>query len=627
MANNPIQIEKQEKNILFLLFTKIQLLMKVFDFKKSILAVAAIAMSLTASAQNKTDIVESGYTPAGSAFSHEANIDWDKQKVVATIDLTTCGDNTSYENILSVGGAISEWNGNCFHLYYTKYSKKLQVNFCTSSGNPIRTDVSSISDTVKIEISKAEGITINGVAYNVKNGSTSADSLAAYAGLWALSTIQVGGCQGEVMSKATYNELSITNLAAEPVEKEDTVIVFDAYSTNSWYEKPEVEGTATVHLYRDLDLNQWSTIALPFDVALAEAKEQFGEDAKFGQITGVEDGVLQFASVTEDSLKMDVPYVIYPTKAAAVQVGDSAFYEFKKVAAFSEGEDYVDGIEIGEESVLVPTYMTASISAGMTYMKDGEFTTTTEQETIVDGFQGIIYPMDWDAPTSYRRWALDGVEITTPDPEPQPEPQPEPSDTIVLMKDIVADGTGFLFTHDIDWDKQYVKAVIDVTTCQRSTEDILSLGTTATDWTNNIHVYRKSTGYLTSFWDGNDGMGNNNTGEYTAENPVTIVVNKAEGLVVDGTVKIAAERMSGLYDLTTIAIGSGEGSNQQSYATYKSLEIITDDTATGIETLDSETKTSFNVYGINGQLLKSGTTDLNGLSHGIYVVNGKKVLK
>ncbi len=607
--------------------------MKVFDFKKSILAVAAIAMSLTASAQNKTDIVESGYCPSGSAFSQEATIDWDTQKVVATIDLTTCGAYTSYENILSVGGSISEWNGNCFHLYYTKYNNKtLQVNFCTSSGNPIRTDISNVSDTVKIEISKAEGITINGVAYNVKNGATSADSLAAYTGLWALSTIQVGGCQGTVYSQATYNELSITDLATEPEVKEDTVITFDATTNDTWYQKPEVDGTATVHLYRDLELNQWSTIALPFDVTLAEAKEQFGEDAKFGQITGIEDGVLQFASVSEeDGLKMDIPYVIYPTKAAAVEVGDSAFYEFKKVAAFSEGEDEVDGVEIGEEAVLVPTYMQCAISAGMTYMKDGEFFTTSDQETLIDGFQGVIYPMDWDNAVSYRRWALDGVEITTtdPEPEPQPEPQPEPSDTVVIAKDYVADGTGFVFTHAIDWEKQYVKAVIDVATCQRATEDLLSVGSNATSWEGNIHIYRKSSGVFTSFWDGGDGMGNNNTGEYTVDNnPVTVEISKADGLVVDGTVKIAADRMSGLYTLTEIAIGSGEGTSQQSYATYNSIEILPiADVPTGIETLDNTTKTNFNVYSINGQLLKSGTTDLNGLSHGIYVVNGKKVLK
>lgn len=598
--------------------------MKVFDFKKSILAVAAIAMSFSASAQTKTDFVESGYAPAGTSFSQEASIDWDTQKVVATIDLTTCSTTTSYENILSVGGSISEWNGNCFHLYYTRASKSLQVNFCTSSGNPIRTDISSVYDTIQVEISKAEGITINGVAYNVKNGSTSAaDSLAAYEGLWALSTIQAGGCQGTTYSNATYLELSVSPLQEEA--KEDTVITFDS-GVESWYQKPEIDGTATVHLFRDFKAGEWATIALPFDVTLAEFKEQFGEDTKVGQFTSVdEDGVMQFTSVSEEEgLKMDIPYVFCPAQVAE---GDSAYYEFKKVAAFSEGEDEVEGVAIGTDAILVPTYTSCTISGGMIYMDEGEFVTTVA-ETPIEGFQGVIAPTDWDTSISYNRWAFDGEEMTKTDPEPEPEPQPE-TDAITLMQDSIADGQGFLFTHDIDWTKQYVKAVVDVTTCQRSTEDILSLGTTATDWTNNIHVYRKSSGVFTSFWDGNDGMGNNNTGEYSVDDNtnVTIVVDKANGLVVDGTVKIAADNMSGLYDLTTIAIGSGEGSNQQSYATYKSLQILTLETPTAIENLNNETKTNFNVYGINGQLLKTNATDLNGLSHGIYVINGKKVLK
>lgn len=132
---------------------------------------------------------------------------------------------------------------------------------------------------------------------------------------------------------------------------------------------------------------------------------------------------------------------------------------------------------------------------------------------------------------------------------------------------------------------------------------------------------------LTSVWDGNDGNGDNNTGEYSAQDQVTIVVNKADGLVVDGTVRIAADRMSSLYDLTEIAIGSGEGDYQQSYATYESIEIRAVEVPNSIEILDNNAKTSFNVYNINGQLLQSGTTDLNGLPHGIYIVNGKKMLR
>jgi hypothetical protein len=36
---------------------------------------------------------------------------------------------------------------------------------------------------------------------------------------------------------------------------------------------------------------------------------------------------------------------------------------------------------------------------------------------------------------------------------------------------------------------------------------------------------------------------------------------------------------------------------------------------------------SGNVYSLDGTLLRQGTTDLQGLPTGIYVVNGKKVAK
>lgn len=34
-----------------------------------------------------------------------------------------------------------------------------------------------------------------------------------------------------------------------------------------------------------------------------------------------------------------------------------------------------------------------------------------------------------------------------------------------------------------------------------------------------------------------------------------------------------------------------------------------------------------NVYSVNGQLLRTGTTSLSGLGHGVYIVNGKKIVK
>ncbi len=47
----------------------------------------------------------------------------------------------------------------------------------------------------------------------------------------------------------------------------------------------------------------------------------------------------------------------------------------------------------------------------------------------------------------------------------------------------------------------------------------------------------------------------------------------------------------------------------------------------GIGAIDAETKTATgNVYNLNGQLVRRNAASLNGLAHGVYVVNGKKVV-
>lgn len=58
---------------------------------------------------------------------------------------------------------------------------------------------------------------------------------------------------------------------------------------------------------------------------------------------------------------------------------------------------------------------------------------------------------------------------------------------------------------------------------------------------------------------------------------------------------------------------------------YLGREVV----ATGIKSVKSvETKSNtFNVYNLNGQIVRSNARDLNGLSHGIYIVNGKKIIK
>ncbi len=52
-----------------------------------------------------------------------------------------------------------------------------------------------------------------------------------------------------------------------------------------------------------------------------------------------------------------------------------------------------------------------------------------------------------------------------------------------------------------------------------------------------------------------------------------------------------------------------------------------DDTANGISTPDSDVPAAFDVYNTAGQKVLSGATTVEGLPHGVYIVNGKKIIR
>lgn len=177
------------------------------------------------------DVVEHGFYANDFAWQESKDINWDTQYLKAEIDLTTCKNEN--ENILSVGNNISAWGATNYHFYYTAGTKTLQFNFLNSSGNISRYDVADIEGTVTIEISKKKGLVINGTQYNNKYLSTEqyADPTTAFAELWAISNVKIGGCQGSTMSNATYNYIHILPVEAEPVDPNE-VVATKTYTDN-----------------------------------------------------------------------------------------------------------------------------------------------------------------------------------------------------------------------------------------------------------------------------------------------------------------------------------------------------------------------------------------------------------
>ncbi len=138
----------------------------------------------------------------------------------------------------------------------------------------------------------------------------------------------------------------------------------------------------------------------------------------------------------------------------------------------------------------------------------------------------------------------------------------------------VGDGTNFNWSIPVDWDTQKIVMSISTATCTTGCEHIIGLGTDGTSWAGNLHMYRTSADkQLQCYF----GAGAINTGKFAEGNPIKVEISKANGFIVDGTTKITAEQLADLFAMSTVVMGTGEGSNILSHATYNYVKVVDKD--------------------------------------------------
>ena len=167
----------------------------------ALLALLALAATQAFAADTKTALW-TNYSPNGSSFSKTQTIDFNTQSIEAEIDLSSCKSTSTNECILSIGSGISSWfsdNTYHIHLYYTKSSSTLQVNYLKGKQNPIRENVTNTSGTIKVKLS-IDGLTINGTSYG---------SQSDLSDLLALSSVEIGSTEGNNRSYATYKSVNV----------------------------------------------------------------------------------------------------------------------------------------------------------------------------------------------------------------------------------------------------------------------------------------------------------------------------------------------------------------------------------------------------------------------------------
>ena len=140
--------------------------------------------------------------------------------------------------------------------------------------------------------------------------------------------------------------------------------------------------------------------------------------------------------------------------------------------------------------------------------------------------------------------------------------------------DFVGDGTNFNWSIPVDWDTQKIVMSISTATCTTGCEHIIGLGVDGTSWAGNLHMYRTSDDkQLQCYF----GAGAINTGKFAEGNPIKVEISKANGFIVDGTTKITAEQLADLFAMSTVVMGTGEGNNILSHATYNYVKVVDKD--------------------------------------------------
>lgn len=192
-------------------------------------------------------------------------------------------------------------------------------------------------------------------------------------------------------------------------------------------------------------------------------------------------------------------------------------------------------------------------------------------------------------------------EVKTPAAEP------------FCKENYVADGNGFEWEFAVDWDTQKVVMSIDPSTCTGNCEDVIGLGAVPTAWDNTLHLYRTSADQMLQGYFKTSAT-NNNTGKFAETAPFLVEVSKAQGFVVNGEVKIASSAMSYLFTLPTVKMGTGEGANDKSRATYNYVKVVdkdwTKDPATGINAT-TVAEGEFEVFSVDGVKLSKLQKGLN----------------
>lgn len=297
----------------------------------------AVITNKTMSEGSVVSTVLENHTGDGTKFTRDIAIDWTKQKVIAEIDISTCGTGT--EDVFSIGDDIQTFKANNIHMYKTTggisaYVAGNHVGGGITSFGPVSFD----GNILRVELSSEKGFVVNDVVVFSKDSINKYSEKYYEKQFFSLSTIKVGSGEGTNQeTKATYNYIRVVtnDYQAATVTSSNTL---DEVTVNSFNAQNNVD----VQLKRTLSPEHWNSFCVPFAISEDVIAEKFGAGTQvctFGSMNG---NVMNFAHST--TIEAGTPYIVKPTK----EVVDPSFtgVNIEATAAKKVGADgyFMQGI-------------------------------------------------------------------------------------------------------------------------------------------------------------------------------------------------------------------------------------------------------------------------------------------
>ena len=154
-------------------------------------------------------VLKENYQADGTGFSFTTPIDWETQKFQAVLDVTGCST-SAVEDIFGLGPDVSSFANN-IHVYSEQNSTYKAYYQCSNGNNNTTVNIAD-KQNVTIEVSKADGLTVDG------NVIIPAANLE---GFFDLTEVMFGSLENSQFTNALYKSIKLINLN----KKEEPVFV------------------------------------------------------------------------------------------------------------------------------------------------------------------------------------------------------------------------------------------------------------------------------------------------------------------------------------------------------------------------------------------------------------------